>query len=462
VATFCTDDAVPFAAEEGLSGILANPNGAAASCGLEGFSDEELRALDGEGRALITKHRIRSVRRKREILTVINVYCPRADPERDDRKCYKLRFYQLLQARAQALLREGGNVMILGDLNTAHRPIDHCQPGDPECFDAHPDRVWMSSFLSLPCARSPAGESVGDSGLELRGGSGDRLFVDAFRLFHPTEREAYTCWSTSTRARKTNYGTRIDYIFADRSLAETGLRDCVLLPWIEGSDHCPVKAFLSARCVPAGKCPPLCTKYMPEFAGLQQKLSRFLVNVRDRESRSGIGQDSRPPAKPQADRLRLDRKRPGKCLSRERGQRGRGEPTPSGSLLPFLRPVLPKPVAEPETSADLTLSVPAPPAGAQRAPSEGGPQEARPQPRQSPPPAALWKSLLKGLPPPPLCPGHREPCLLLTVRKLGPNQGRRFYLCPRPEGPVSNPDSRCNFFRWGDPNSSKQQRRPPD
>ena len=42
-----------------------------------------------------------------DYLTIINVYCPRADPEREDRKSFKLRFYKLLQERAEAILQEG-------------------------------------------------------------------------------------------------------------------------------------------------------------------------------------------------------------------------------------------------------------------------------------------------------------------------------------------------------------------
>lgn len=42
------------------------------------------------------------------MLTVINVYCPRADPEKPERGDFKLQFYRLLQARAEALLRAGG------------------------------------------------------------------------------------------------------------------------------------------------------------------------------------------------------------------------------------------------------------------------------------------------------------------------------------------------------------------
>lgn len=38
-------------------------------------------------------------------LVVINVYCPRADPDREGRLDYKLQFYKLLQMRAEALIQ---------------------------------------------------------------------------------------------------------------------------------------------------------------------------------------------------------------------------------------------------------------------------------------------------------------------------------------------------------------------
>lgn len=59
-----------------------------------------------------------------------------------------------------------------------------------------------------------------------------------------------------------------------------------------------------------------------------------------------------------------------------------------------------------------------------------------------------WKSLLGGLPPAPLCPGHSEPCVLKVVKKSGPNRNRQFYSCARPDGPPGHKDFRCNFFKW--------------
>lgn len=60
VATFCKDSATPVAAEEGLSGLLATLNGDVNCYGnMDEFTQEELRALDSEGRALLTQHKIR-------------------------------------------------------------------------------------------------------------------------------------------------------------------------------------------------------------------------------------------------------------------------------------------------------------------------------------------------------------------------------------------------------------------
>jgi AP endonuclease-2 len=42
-----------------------------------------------------------------KVLVIINLYCPRADPENEERQKFKLEFYRLLQIRAEALVNEG-------------------------------------------------------------------------------------------------------------------------------------------------------------------------------------------------------------------------------------------------------------------------------------------------------------------------------------------------------------------
>ena len=55
-------------------------------------------------------------------------------------------------------------------------------------------------------------------------------------------------------------------------------------------------------------------------------------------------------------------------------------------------------------------------------------------------------------PQPPRCQDHDEPCLSMTTRKVGANQGRAFWMCRRPLGPSGGKESRtewrCNTFIW--------------
>ena len=71
-----------------------------------------------------------------------------------------------------------------------------------------------------------------------------------------------------------------------------------------------------------------------------------------------------------------------------------------------------------------------------------------------------WKALFgiksgPTLPPPPLCGRHREPSVLRTVKKAGPNHGRQFYTCARPGGSSRDPQAKCNFFQWADKDKLK-------
>ncbi|KAG1932951.1 endonuclease/exonuclease/phosphatase family protein [Pimephales promelas] len=283
VATYCKDTATPFLAEEGLTGLLTNQGEAVGCYGDQvELSSEELLALDNEGRTVITQHHFMGTDGPQK-LTVINVYCPRADPDKPERKQFKLQFYHLLQCRAEAILSSGSHVIVLGDVNTSHRSIDHCNPDDVDNFEDNPGRKWLDHFL-FETENTENGNTEDDlADISQNSASGGK-FVDSFRHFHPKRSNAFTCWSTLTGARQTNYGTRIDYIFADRSLVETGFIGVDIMPEVEGSDHCPVWAQLSCTLQFSPRCPPLCTRHMPEFIGKQQKLSRFLVKVTEKQS----------------------------------------------------------------------------------------------------------------------------------------------------------------------------------
>eukprot|EP00062_Callorhinchus_milii_P021720 gi/632978739/ref/XP_007906084.1/ PREDICTED: DNA-(apurinic or apyrimidinic site) lyase 2 isoform X3 [Callorhinchus milii] len=349
VATFCQDSATPFAVEEGLSGILSHWTGEVGCYGKiqKEFSEQELRMLDSEGRALITQHRIM-------------------------------------------------HVVVLGDMNTSHRPIDQSDPM-LEGFDDNPCRQWLRGFL------------VG--GVEVGGAAKGSLFVDAFRHLHPGLSGAFTCWRNSTAARKTNFGSRIDYVLVSQGLAEAGLVACDLEAEIHGSDHCPVRAVLACGVLASPHRPVLCTARWPEFAGRQLSLSRFLVPIRQTTGSESLG----PVRKRRA--------------------------TAQPSLLPFLRSIA--------TGGEKYL------AGTSKGREGGGlsgglvlPQAQGEPQSQEQPQAAIWRLLLPGPPRAPLCRGHQEPCVLRTVKKAGPQRGRQFYTCGRPQGATSDPRSQCRTFLW--------------
>ncbi len=121
---------------------------------------------------------------------------------------------------AQHELASRKGVVVCGDMNVAHEPIDLARPK----------------------------ENVGNAGFsdEERGKFDELLasgFVDTFRLLHPDVTDAYSWWSYRMRARERNVGWRIDYF-----LVSTVLADSVVAAGIEsdvyGSDHCPVSLVL--------------------------------------------------------------------------------------------------------------------------------------------------------------------------------------------------------------------------
>ena len=297
------------------------------------------------------------------------------------------------------------------------------------------------------------------------------MFIDTFRYFHPSERGAYTNWCTVTSARQTNYGTRIDYIFANVELVRKQFVDCEIRADVDGSDHCPVVATLKTCFQGAPKAPALCTKYMPEFAGRQQKLKSYFAKHVHRSSQS------QPEATPKSQEIKSSLKRSAsldgdktKAIKRQKSAGMK----PKTDLFSFFSRsstsvALDKDVAVavsetdkpdngvsdialvPQTS-NVSLNLDVDDFVSQNTTNlscdktVSGSSKKCPEKRKGE--IALWKSILTGPRPPPLCSGHKEPCVLRTVKIKGPNQGRQFHCCARPQGHSSNPQARCNFFKW--------------
>ena len=260
--------------------------------------------------------------------------------------------------------------------------------------------------------------------------------VDTYRHLHPNTRQAYSCWSTLTSARSTNYGTRIDYVLVGQELVPFLVDACVMSD-ILGSDHCPVYAELSIDLVPASKPPSLCSSYWPECAGKQKKLSACFTASTTQGKR--LLEEEKSCDKPLTKQAKLTSK-PGK--EKKLAPQGNGKQKTLSSFfttpkqkgitqLQVLTEETPKtkPTNDLIDKRELHILVPG-------SSSKGLSKE--------------WKQLLKGPQKPPLCEGHREPCVRRKVKKDGPNFGKEFFVCARPAGSKDNTAARCDHFQWAD------------
>ncbi|AKU91498.1 exodeoxyribonuclease III [Vulgatibacter incomptus] len=151
-------------------------------------------------------------------LQVVNCYFPNGNgKERDNSRVpFKLDFYRALFDRLEKGLRDGEPILVMGDFNTAHRPVDLARPKQNED---------TSGFLP---------EERDELDRWLRNG-----FVDTFRHFHPEAKDRYSWWSQRFNVRAKNIGWRIDYVLASPG-AMPYVKAADILHDVMGSDHCPV------------------------------------------------------------------------------------------------------------------------------------------------------------------------------------------------------------------------------
>lgn len=260
-----------------------------------------------------------------------------------------------------------------------------------------------------------------------------KLFVDLFRLFHPHQKQAYTCWNTKTRARETNYGTRIDYILASFGYAVNGFLNCDIRPDILGSDHCPVEACIKTPFVKSAVIPSCCAIFMPECCGKQREIKSYFLKSSPKreqtfnEEKTTVSCKRRKISNPETNNLMnyfgTSFKNTGK---KNKEKTGRKEISTNRNVhLNCLQSNIPKTNFENVNRDTNSRSK-----------------------NKSTNTSTSWKNIFKGPEPPPTCTGHGEPSVLRTVKKEGPNLGRQFYVCNKPAGHPSNKEARCNFFKW--------------
>ena len=164
---------------------------------------------DAEGRVICAEF---------EAFYLVTVYTPNAQRElvRID---FRMAFEDAFRAYLMKL-NETKPVVVCGDMNVAHKPIDLKNPKT----------------------------NIGSAGFsyEERGKFSELLasgFNDTFRMLYPDKAEAYSWWSYMFKSRERNTGWRIDYFLVTDDIKDK-VKDSLILSDVMGSDHCPVELLL--------------------------------------------------------------------------------------------------------------------------------------------------------------------------------------------------------------------------
>jgi exodeoxyribonuclease-3 len=149
---------------------------------------------------------------------LFNLYFPSGQRGKE-RVDYKLDFYAYFLNLCDSLHAKGEHLILTGDFNTAHQPIDLKNPKSNQKTSGFlpEERAWLQKYL-------------------------DHGFIDIFRHLYP-ERVQYTWWTNILNARARGVGWRLDYFLVSEALV-THVKDVIIHEAVLGSDHCPVELVL--------------------------------------------------------------------------------------------------------------------------------------------------------------------------------------------------------------------------
>ena len=146
---------------------------------------------------------------------LLNVYFPNGTSG-DERLQFKMEFYDAFLDHCETLRKKHKKKLVIcGDVNTAHKPIDlkNARQNEKNSGFLPMEREWIDKFIA-------------------------HGYVDTFREFNQ-EPDQYTWWTYRANARERNIGWRIDYFFVTQNLMPR-VKNSFITPEVMGSDHCPI------------------------------------------------------------------------------------------------------------------------------------------------------------------------------------------------------------------------------
>ena len=151
-------------------------------------------------------------------LSIMSLYLPSGtNIERLD---YKFKYMNEFKDYVSDLKTNFSNLVICGDYNICHEPIDiHDPVRNAKVSGFLPwERQWLSNFMNLG-------------------------FVDSFRELNK-EPHKYSWWSYRANSRANNKGWRIDYNLVSENL-KSKIKSSSILDQVFHSDHCPIVVELT-------------------------------------------------------------------------------------------------------------------------------------------------------------------------------------------------------------------------
>lgn len=147
-------------------------------------------------------------------VSVMSVYMP-SGSSGEERQAFKMVWLTDFQNYIATLKQSRTKLIICGDYNICHQPIDiHNPKSNANSSGFLPEeREWIDGFMKTG-------------------------FIDSFRHYNK-EPHNYTWWSFRANSRAKNLGWRIDYNLVSHNL-ESQLKRAAILPEARHSDHCPV------------------------------------------------------------------------------------------------------------------------------------------------------------------------------------------------------------------------------